>query len=69
MNLAIVFIIALMAATFIVLLLGIIQMAKGGKGTALEQGERSNKLMVWRIGLQAAALALAFLVIYAVKSE
>lgn len=67
MNLAILVIIALMAGTFIVLLLGIIQMAKGGKGSALEQGERSNRLMVWRVGLQAAALALAFLVMYAMK--
>lgn len=67
MNLAIILIIALMAATFIVLLLGILQMAKGGKGDAVEQGERSNKLMVWRVTLQAAALLLAFLVMYAMK--
>lgn len=67
MNLAIILIIALMAGTFIVLLLGIAQMARGGKGDALEQGERSNKLMVWRVTLQGAALLLAFLVMYAVK--
>ncbi|MFO1242676.1 MAG: twin transmembrane helix small protein [Rickettsiales bacterium] len=67
MNLAIILIIALMAATFVVLLLGIVQMAKGGKGNALEQGERSNKLMVWRVTLQGAALLIAFLVMYAMK--
>ena len=67
MNLAIILIIALMGATFVVLLLGIIQMAKGGKGDAVEQGERSNKLMVWRVTLQGAALLLAFLVMYAMK--
>lgn len=67
MNFAIVLIIGLMAGTFLVLLLGIFQMARGGRGDALEQGERSNKLMVWRVTLQGAALLLAFLVMYAVK--
>lgn len=54
-NLAIV---AAIAVTFVALVFGVINMLRGG-----DPG-RSQKLMRWRVGLQAAAIALILAVLW-----
>ncbi|MBL8669984.1 MAG: twin transmembrane helix small protein [Alphaproteobacteria bacterium] len=50
----------LLASVLAVLAMGVLGMARGGGS-----GERSNKLMRWRVILQAAALVLFALVMLA----
>jgi hypothetical protein len=52
-----------MLATLGVLLAGMIGMVRGGGNPA-----RSNRLMQWRVGLQALALALFLLLMLVLKS-
>ena len=47
------------------LLYGVLLMAKGG--TPQESGRRQNKMMVYRIWFQAAAIVLLTLVFYITK--
>jgi hypothetical protein len=51
-------IMVLMGATLLVLVAGVVVMAIGGKVNA----ELSNRLMSWRVGLQAATVLVVFLV-------
>ena len=50
----------LMAGTLIVLLLGLVNLGRGGEGSE----RRSNRLMMLRVGLQAAAVMLLGVLFY-----
>jgi hypothetical protein len=52
----------LMGATALVMILGIFNLAKGGTEEQSRQG--SNKLMMARVGLQAAAIMVFGLIIF-----
>lgn len=52
--------IAVMVAALIALVVGVVFMATGGKMNA----KYSNKLMVWRVALQAGALAVLALLFF-----
>ncbi len=56
-------VIALAAATLLVLIIGVIFMAKGGKINK----EYSNKLMVARVVLQATAIGLLAVLMFCTK--
>jgi uncharacterized membrane protein YozB (DUF420 family) len=58
----VVLIVLAIGATFIVLLMGIFNLMKKGHDPV-----RSNKLMRWRVILQAAAVALIFTVLWLTK--
>jgi uncharacterized membrane protein YozB (DUF420 family) len=58
----VVLIVLAIGATFIVLLMGIFNLMKKGHDPV-----RSNKLMRWRVILQAAAVALIFIVLWLTK--
>lgn len=49
-------------AVAVVLLMGVVGMLRGG------DPQRSNKLMRWRVGLQAVALAIVALLMLMLKS-
>jgi NADH:ubiquinone oxidoreductase subunit 6 (subunit J) len=51
-----------LVAVAVVLLLGVVGMLRGG------DPQRSNKLMRWRVGLQAIALAIVALLMLMLKS-
>ena len=59
--LTILLVLALMAVAG-VLLMGVVGMLRGG------DGRQSNKLMRWRVGLQAIALAIVALLMLMLKS-
>jgi NADH:ubiquinone oxidoreductase subunit 6 (subunit J) len=59
--LTILLVLALIAVA-VVLLLGVVGMLRGG------DPQRSNKLMRWRVGLQAIALAIVALLMLMLKS-
>jgi hypothetical protein len=54
MSLLFILSLALMLGVLAVLVLGVLNLARGGD----ESGARSNRLMRWRIGLQAGVIAL-----------
>jgi len=49
---AVILVLALMVATAVVLGIGIFNMARGGEANQ----KYGNKMMVWRVGLQAATI-------------
>lgn len=51
-------IVAAIAATFVALLFGVVNMFRGG------DPNRSQRLMRWRVGLQAGAIALILAVLW-----
>ncbi|MBL8704351.1 MAG: twin transmembrane helix small protein [Rhodospirillales bacterium] len=57
-----VFLILALVAVAVVLLMGVVGMLRGG------DPQRSNKLMRWRVGLQAVALAIVALLMLMLKS-
>ena len=74
---AVLLIVALMIATFVVLIMGLINMTKSvkGEGGGESEGEgpsagalRSNKLMWYRIYFQLGAVLLIALLLYAASS-
>ncbi|MSO69198.1 MAG: twin transmembrane helix small protein [Alphaproteobacteria bacterium] len=51
-----------MAGTVVVLFMGLGTIGKGGK-----DGNRGNRLMRWRVGLQLAAVALLAILVFVFK--